>query len=102
MAYKTLKKGSSGEDVERMQRMLIARGYDCGSGVDGVFGPATLGAVRAFQHDKGLTVDGIAGQNTLTALYTIDHEAVGRTVAKCIKDVQKLDSFQTLGVLLGG
>ena len=103
MAYKELKKGSKGSNVERMQRMLIARGYYCGSsGVDGVFGPSTLSAVAQFQQENGLTVDGIAGNKTLSALYARDYEAIGRTVEKCLEKVEKLEEFQTLEVLLNG
>lgn len=101
--YKQLKKGSKGVEVARMQRMLIARGYVCGdTGADGEFGTATLSAVLAFQHAKGLEADGIAGDKTLGALYTIDHAAVGKAVEKCVRDVEKLASFEKLEVLLGG
>jgi LysM repeat protein len=36
--------------------------------IDGVQGPATVRAVRAFQRRHGLTVDGLAGPRTRTAL----------------------------------
>jgi len=36
--------------------------------VDGVFGPMTLAAVRAFQLYAGLTVDGVVGPMTWGAL----------------------------------
>src|SRR5829696_2740863 len=36
--------------------------------VDGIFGPNTEAAVRAFQQSKGLAVDGIVGPNTWSAL----------------------------------
>ncbi|MFC5067996.1 peptidoglycan-binding domain-containing protein [Flaviflagellibacter deserti] len=52
-----------------LQLALIARGYSVGSaGADGVFGRATISAVKAFQADHGLSVDGIAGPKTLFAL----------------------------------
>ncbi|MBN1239495.1 MAG: peptidoglycan-binding protein, partial [Gammaproteobacteria bacterium] len=43
------------------------RGYATGS-LDGVFGPQTASAVRAFQADSGLVADGEAGPKTLKAL----------------------------------
>ena len=64
---KTLRKGASGDEVRELQTMLAACGYDVGA-VDGVFGSATEGAVRAFQTAKGLTVDGICGTATWAAL----------------------------------
>ena len=36
--------------------------------MDGIFGPNTAAAVRAFQQQKGLAVDGIVGPNTWSAL----------------------------------
>jgi putative chitinase len=53
--------------VLEIQRALIARGYDPGA-ADGVWGPLTKEAVKAFQKDQGLTADGIVGPKTLAAL----------------------------------
>ena len=58
-----LKKGSSGDDVARLQTRLTAAGFDAG-GADGVFGPNTEAALEAFQEANGLVVDGIAGPAT--------------------------------------
>ena len=63
----TLKKGSFGSEVTRLQERLKERGFDPGN-IDGDFGPATDAAVRAFQASKGLLVDGIVGPRTLDAL----------------------------------
>lgn len=62
-----LSNGSSGAEVEALQRKLIAKGVNPGP-IDGVFGPKTEEAVRRFQEQQGLQVDGIAGPNTLGAL----------------------------------
>lgn len=64
-----LEKGSEGEQVKTLQRLLVAMGYSVGSaGVDGDFGSDTLSAVKKYQKDKGLTVDGIVGTNTWNSL----------------------------------
>ena len=64
-----LEKGSEGNEVKTLQRLLISLGYSCGkSGIDGDFGTATDKAVKKFQTDKGLEVDGVVGKNTWTAL----------------------------------
>ena len=73
---KILRKGASGDEVRELQTMLAAWGYDVGA-VDGVFGSATEGAVRAFQTAKGLTVDGICGTATWAALDTAQKQPDG-------------------------
>lgn len=65
----TLKKGSTGSDVKKMQTRLKELGYLKDS-ADGDFGDATETAVKAFQAQNGLTVDGKAGTNTLNKLYS--------------------------------
>lgn len=58
-----LKRGSRGPEVRDVQRRLGELGYSPGP-VDGIFGPRTENAVRAFQRDSGLAVDGIVGPRT--------------------------------------
>ena len=58
-----LKKGSSGDDVAKLQKRLAAAGFDPGA-ADGIFGPKTEAALKAFQEANGLAVDGIAGPAT--------------------------------------
>lgn len=62
-----LKVGSSGDDVTRLQKRLAASGFDAG-GADGVFGPKTEAALKAFQEKAGIAADGIAGPQTNAAL----------------------------------
>lgn len=62
-----LRKGSSGEDVRRLQERLNELGYYCGA-VDGKFGDNTRRAVIAFQGAHGLKTDGIVGSQTWAAL----------------------------------
>ena len=67
--YKTLKKGSRGADVKKMQTALKNNGYYT-LAIDGIFGKGTLAAVKAYQKANGLKVDGIAGPQTLGKLYS--------------------------------
>jgi putative chitinase len=56
-----LKKGSTGENVKRLQAEL-------GLEPDGVFGPGTESAVKKWQAANGLAADGIVGPKTLAKL----------------------------------
>lgn len=56
-----LKKGSTGENVKRMQAEL-------GLEADGSFGPATEAALKKWQTSNGLAADGVAGPKTLAKL----------------------------------
>ena len=65
-----LRKGSTGQQVQALQRMLFAMGSSLGTKnpIDGDFGAKTFSAVCAYQKDAGLTVDGIVGEKTWTSL----------------------------------
>ena len=70
LSLPVLRRGQdSGEPpVERLQFMLnFVKGAD-DLDVDGIFGPKTEAAVRAFQHNENLSVDGIVGRQTWSAL----------------------------------
>ena len=58
-----LRTGSRGDAVRKLQELLNAKGYTCGS-VDGIFGSKTYAAVLAFQKANGLAADGIVGPLT--------------------------------------
>lgn len=62
-----LKQGARGGEVKEVQRRLKNWGYYSGS-VDGIYGPATVRAVKSFQTKNGLTADGICGKATYAAL----------------------------------
>jgi peptidoglycan hydrolase-like protein with peptidoglycan-binding domain len=57
-----LSEGSEGRQVELLQKAVG------GVKVDGVFGPETEAAVRAFQTSRALTSDGVVGPATAAAL----------------------------------
>ena len=58
----TLRVGSRGDGVQQMQRKL-------GIAADGVFGPGTAKAVKAWQEANGLTPDGIMGPKSLAKMF---------------------------------
>lgn len=63
----TLRSGSSGITVRRLQRALTAA-LGRTVGIDGAFGTQTDTAVRDYQRTRGLGVDGIVGPATWGAL----------------------------------
>ena len=58
--------GHNGHPVKTLQFLLTARGHTVT--VDGIFGPQTDAAVKAFQTSKGLAANGTVDPNTWTAL----------------------------------
>lgn len=59
--YKTVKKGSRGLWVRKLQEALEIQ-------VDGIFGKDTEAVLKAWQEAHGLEADGIAGRNTYRSL----------------------------------
>ncbi len=57
----------AGADVKQVQAALLAKGYKVVN-ADGIFGPATDKAVRAFLADEKLAVDGVVGPVARAAL----------------------------------
>ncbi len=62
----TLKTGSTGAAVKRLQALLNVAGQRLAE--DGVFGPKTASAVRAEQKQAKIGVDGIVGRQTWSRL----------------------------------
>jgi hypothetical protein len=63
----TLRRGSTGPEVTKLQQRLTELGFDP-KGIDAKFGPDTEAAVKAFQQASGLAVTGIVDSITRTAL----------------------------------
>jgi uncharacterized protein (TIGR02594 family) len=57
-----------------VQKALAAKGFDPGP-IDGMMGPRTRNAIKAFQSSKGLVADGIVGPKTRGALLGSAHAA---------------------------
>ena len=85
----------SGEDVLLLQQRLVGIGLSITGQPDGIFGPQTEAAVRAFQKSRGLKVDGVAGPMTWTAIF----EDTGRDTAlekirKALDDLKQPHRFK--------
>lgn len=72
ITVETLKKGSKGEQVKTVQRLLKELGFKDKDGnslvIDGSLGGKSEFALKAFQSSKGLTPDGVCGSQTWTKL----------------------------------
>ena len=73
----TLKRGSKGEDVKTLQKVLNIT-------PDGDFGTKTEAAVKTFQKSKNLYPDGIVGIKTWTALGIISQITETKAVTKAV------------------
>lgn len=62
-----IRPGSRGDNVLQVQELLIKNGFLSGK-ADGIYGPKTLAAVRAFQETVKIQSDGIVGTKTLDLL----------------------------------
>jgi peptidoglycan hydrolase-like protein with peptidoglycan-binding domain len=68
--------------IPGLQVALRAHGYDTGP-VDGIVGPKTAAAVRAFQRRNGIHADGLAGPQTRAKLGRLGRPLFGaRTLAR--------------------
>jgi N-acetylmuramoyl-L-alanine amidase len=65
-----------GDDVHALQERLLEIGYDAGR-ADGVLGPKTTQALRAFQREVGVPADGTFGPTTMRALRQLGRRVVG-------------------------
>jgi lysophospholipase L1-like esterase len=84
--------GRRGPAVRDVQQALIALGYKLPKhGPDGIRGPETVEAVKAFQQANSLTVDGDPGTETVAALNKLI-ATKGITITKSTdKDVKSTD-----------
>lgn len=68
--------------VRPLQQLLRARNHSVA--VDGIFGPNTESAVKAFQGSKSLTADGIVGPQTWPKLVVqVKKGSTGDAVRGC-------------------
>jgi peptidoglycan hydrolase-like protein with peptidoglycan-binding domain len=86
-----VQQGDQDHPVRTLQYLLRARGHTVT--VDGIFGPKTDAAVRAFQHERSLAVDGIVGPHTWRALIV---EVQKGSQGDAVRGVQEEFQFRNL------
>ena len=78
---RTLRRGDRGREVVDLQTRLQALGFDFGNrGIDGVFGPVTERAVRAFQQNTSILSDGKVGWPTWDEIVEAGYRPGGRLI----------------------
>lgn len=89
--------GMTGSCVKLAQQLLIKHGYSVGSsGADGVFGSATLTAVKRFQSARHLNATGVVDDLTWKALLRF-----GVTGSACVtKTYNEMTTSQRVGQLV--
>ncbi len=76
------KQGSKGSIVKQIQKAV-------GCLPDGVWGPLTTEALKAWQQDHGLTADGVAGAKTLAKLFS-DRMATTLKLRKSSRNINEI------------
>lgn len=96
-SYAVTYSGQSGSCVKYAQQLLIRHGYSVGSsGADGIFGAATLSAVKRFQTSRHLNSTGVVDDLTWKALLRF-----GMSGSACVnKTYNEMTVGQRLGQLL--
>lgn len=79
VAVTGLSLGDRGDSVKSVQEALVNQGIAVAGGVDGVFGPNTQSAVKAFQKSHGLPQSGMVDDATAIALGLATSPLLGLT-----------------------
>ncbi len=102
MAEPVLKKGSNDRAVRDLQAALKALGHDPGP-IDGVFGPTTEAAVKAFQQEREIRADGVVGRVTWINIDEADQSEPTLTLGATGLPVRRAQKRMSLvGYQVGG
>ena len=66
--------GARGENVVKIQKELIRRGYNVPGGADGQYGSGCREMIKKFQGDNGLEIDGDVGEYTWNTLFPLQNQ----------------------------
>ena len=93
-------RGSHGPAVRDLQRRLTEIGWDLSEDVGDLFGPATQGAIRAFQADRGLEISGTVDGPTWRTLVEAGYRLGDRPIYHH-RPMLRGDDVQDLQIRLG-
>src|SRR5687768_18066229 len=82
-----VRRGDAIFPVRPLQQLLRARNHPVA--VDGIFGPNTEAAVKAFQQSKGLAADGIVGPQTWPKLVVQVKQGSTGDAVRGVQEVMK-------------
>ena len=82
-----VRRGDSVFPVRPLQQLLRARNHPVA--VDGIFGPLTESAVKAFQQSKSLSADGMVGPNTWPKLVVQVKQGSTGDAVRGVQEVMK-------------
>jgi peptidoglycan hydrolase-like protein with peptidoglycan-binding domain len=85
--FPLVKRPSNIFPVRPLQQLLRARGQTVA--VDGIFGPQTESAVKAFQQSRGLGADGIVGPQTWGRLVVQVKKGSTGDAVRAVQEVMK-------------
>jgi len=89
--FPLVREGDREHPVQTLQHLLRARNQSVD--VDGIFGPKTDAAVRAFQMDNHLSVDGLVGPATWAEMIVVVRRG---SQGDAVKGVQEEFQFRNL------
>jgi peptidoglycan hydrolase-like protein with peptidoglycan-binding domain len=89
--FPLVSQGDEAHPVPTLQYLLRAHGS--GIAVDGLFGPRTDQAVRAFQQSRNLAVDGVVGPRTWAAVIV---QVKSGSTGEAVRGVQEEFQFRNL------
>ena len=95
--FPLVREGDGEHPVRTLQHLLRARNQSVD--VDGIFGPKTDAAVRAFQMDNHLSVDGLVGPATWAELIVVVRRG---SQGDAVKGVQEEFQFRNLSATQAG
>lgn len=97
-AFRDLSRGAEGADVAQLQQLLVDQGFLSGE-IDGKFGAATNGAVKAWQRSIGVAPDGVVRAGDLVFATALPSRV---RVAEDVRIGDRLSQGQVvLSVLVG-